>query len=146
MRNFGQALAGLFLLILPFLMLANNGIFSYTTSGSIPTATQEGRSYSITFSIKTAISLSEPLSVQLSPLDYGFSLENHCDKPLAKGDGCLITVNFTPEKTGRASSSLVVAAGDLPIINQSFSTTVGNLPGHFEFKDASSEKANQFAT
>ena len=129
MKNLLHKLITIFLIMIPAIVLANNdGPFSYTTSGSIPSITAVGDAYSITYTITSQLTLSKAFAVSFTPSSSAFTLTNNCKSPLVAGGSCSLVVNFKPKQLGAQSATLNVDYDVFKhIINTTIKSTVNNV-------------------
>ena len=122
-----------FFIVWPFVVLASAGIFTYKSSGRIPSVSVVGDQYSIIYTITSHVGISRPISVVLKSSTGDFSLANNCKRALSSGESCTLKVQFTPSHPGSQSASLIVRDEEFSIIKASFAST-SYTAGHLVFE------------
>ena len=128
MKNLCRILFLALFIITPFIVVANNEpTFTYTTEGSIPSATALGDTYSITYIIKSKYAVKTGPQASLTKASEGFKLINKCTSSLSAEGTCNLILSFTPTNLGPHSATLTVKDDEFSILNTTIQTTVKNV-------------------
>ena len=119
------------ILLLPFVVFAGaqNPIQpTLTPSTGIPSTTQVGETYIVTYSLKNNLANPEPLKkVLINTTGAGFTTTDTCSNTTLAASGastCLITIKFQPTAAGNASAQLILQYDNNVVPLPALNTTV----------------------